>query len=314
MISFDININNIIGRKYSDNNTLCLSHFFPFTKPDIETSNEIIKKEIIKFIKKQKYFLKKSNYKIDKSIFLFCTEPSYNYLINEYKDFVKNNIFDELKLDVSFYLSCHKNDSINNIDYFFDYYLYDVNIDWDFLENYNPIKEKKFITLNNRKRQHRIDLKNFLIHHDILKNCFYSFNWDNDFNFNNNIINNNFKIENINQYYYLLKKITPRSIKNYFIDDDLWTNKNMIDNFKKSWFYIITERDYSSECIFPTEKIYKSFLYKLPFILIGNPGTLKFLKNKGFKTFEKYIDESYDEEIDYEKRKQKIYDELLRIN
>lgn len=314
MISFDININNIFSKKYCKNDTLSFSYFLPFIDSDIKLSKNQIKKEIIFFIKKQKYFLKKSQKHPSDSIFFFCTEPSYDYLINLYLPFFKENISNELNLNVEFYLTCFKNDSVHNIDHFFDYFIEHIEVDWNFFDNYEIEREKKFITLNNRKRQHRIDLKNFLNDNNILKDSFYSFNWENNFNFNNNIVNNNFNFRDVRQYYFLLKHLTLKKIKHYFINDDLWTNLEMIQLFKKSLFYIITERDYSNNCIFPTEKIYKSFLYKIPFILIGNPGTLNYLKQKGFKTFFPFINESYDNELNYQKRKKMIYDEILRLN
>ena len=35
-----------------------------------------------------------------------------------------------------------------------------------------------------------------------------------------------------------------------------------------------------------------------PFIIFGNPGTLAKLKKYGYKTFDKFWDESYDEDVD----------------
>ena len=39
----------------------------------------------------------------------------------------------------------------------------------------------------------------------------------------------------------------------------------------------------------------KAILYERPFISYGKPGTLKYLKSFGFKTFNEYWDESYDD-------------------
>jgi hypothetical protein len=311
----DININNLIGKKFIDKNTLCLSYFLPFT--EIKTdfiNNYLIEKYSINYIKKQKYLLKKQIHEYDKSIFVYVTEPSYGYLIDRYKDFLNEIIYDYLGLKNQFYLSCFINNTVNNFNYFFDQYLHDINPNWNLLEE-KTTKEKKFITLNHRERKHRIDLYDFMKNNSLLKNSFYSFLWNKDQNLGiEKNIHHDFKLQTINDYNLSLKNISFNKMKNYFLNDDLWTNQQMINFFKKSYIYIITERDYSNHCIFVTEKIYKSFLYKIPFILIGNPFTLKYLKSQGFKTFSPYIDESYDEEKNYQKRKKKIYDEILRLN
>jgi hypothetical protein len=39
-----------------------------------------------------------------------------------------------------------------------------------------------------------------------------------------------------------------------------------------------------------------------PFVVLGNPHTLKVLKSYGFKTFDKWWDESYDNEFDFKTR------------
>ena len=64
--------------------------------------------------------------------------------------------------------------------------------------------------------------------------------------------------------------------------------------------------------IFITEKTWKPILAHQPFIVIGQQKHLYALKKLGFKTFEKYIDESYDEKIGIEKYKT-IEKEIVRI-
>jgi hypothetical protein len=71
---------------------------------------------------------------------------------------------------------------------------------------------------------------------------------------------------------------------------------------------IVTETHTTPETIFLSEKIFKPIYSLQPFILIGSPNTLKKLKELGFKTFDKWWDESYDEEIDFTKRFEKIID------
>ena len=47
---------------------------------------------------------------------------------------------------------------------------------------------------------------------------------------------------------------------------------------------------------FITEKTWKAILTKRPFVLLGGIGSLQTLKDQGFKTFDNWIDESYDQQ------------------
>ena len=54
--------------------------------------------------------------------------------------------------------------------------------------------------------------------------------------------------------------------------------------------------------VFITEKTYKPIAFRHPFVIMGQPGSLKLLKSLGFETFENMFDESYDTEPDWLKR------------
>ena len=51
-----------------------------------------------------------------------------------------------------------------------------------------------------------------------------------------------------------------------------------------------------------------------PFILIGNPLSLQKLKEMGFKTFDRWWDESYDDELDFTRRFEKIMNIINEIS
>jgi hypothetical protein len=67
------------------------------------------------------------------------------------------------------------------------------------------------------------------------------------------------------------------------------------------------------ECGWWTEKTAKCLVAGKPFILLGTSGQLTELKRLGFKTFDPWIDESYDNEPNAEKRFDMIKSELHRI-
>jgi len=67
------------------------------------------------------------------------------------------------------------------------------------------------------------------------------------------------------------------------------------------------------ECGWWTEKTAKCLVAGKPFILLGTSGQLTELKRMGFKTFDPWIDESYDNEPNADKRFDMIKSELRRI-
>jgi hypothetical protein len=50
-----------------------------------------------------------------------------------------------------------------------------------------------------------------------------------------------------------------------------------------------------------------------PFIIVGPYKSLEVLRDYGFKTFHPFIDESYDKEIDPEKRMEAVKKEILNL-
>ena len=80
-----------------------------------------------------------------------------------------------------------------------------------------------------------------------------------------------------------------------------------------SYFNLISETSVSSNNVFLTEKTFKCFAWKQPFIIWGNPYSLKKLHELGYKTFHPWINESYDNIIDPYLRLRFLYREIRRI-
>lgn len=59
-------------------------------------------------------------------------------------------------------------------------------------------------------------------------------------------------------------------------------------------WHIVSETIFYQDKLHLTEKIFKPIATRRPFILLAAPGNLAYLKSYGFKTFDKWIDESYD--------------------
>lgn len=92
----------------------------------------------------------------------------------------------------------------------------------------------------------------------------------------------------------------------------LSANINLELNHNAFW-HVVTETVFYDDKLHLTEKIFKPIVSKQPFILVGAANNLKYLRSYGFKTFDRWIDESYDEEIDPDARIQKIVAELKKL-
>ena len=62
-----------------------------------------------------------------------------------------------------------------------------------------------------------------------------------------------------------------------------------------------------------TEKIFKPIVSRRPFVLVAAPGNLAYLRSYGFRTFEPWIDESYDQETNHNQRLQMIAQQIERV-
>jgi hypothetical protein len=97
--------------------------------------------------------------------------------------------------------------------------------------------------------------------------------------------------------------------EDYFVDSNLEYNLafNLNETLHLNTFVnVFTETLFEEDTIFLSEKIFKPIYCLQPFIVFGNPGTLEELQKLGFRTFGEFWDESYDQEISFTKRLEKI--------
>lgn len=80
---------------------------------------------------------------------------------------------------------------------------------------------------------------------------------------------------------------------------------------KKGLINLVFESTSGNNEIFITEKTIRSFIKGRPFLLLGNPNSLKYLRDEfGFKTFDFLFDESYDSDINEISRVKKVIQQL----
>lgn len=85
-------------------------------------------------------------------------------------------------------------------------------------------------------------------------------------------------------------------------DPDLIDNKLPRFKYAESFCTIVTETRFAEPTANFSEKVTNTMKCYRPFVLVGPPRTLEYLKILGFKTFGEFWDESYDQELDHEKR------------
>jgi hypothetical protein len=75
------------------------------------------------------------------------------------------------------------------------------------------------------------------------------------------------------------------------------------------------EIDNATPCkLFVTEKTFKPIAFQHPFMICGMNGTLKFLHNLGFETYDHIFDESYDDADFFEDKLDIIYNNIKNFN
>ena len=83
--------------------------------------------------------------------------------------------------------------------------------------------------------------------------------------------------------------------------------------YNDSMFSVVTETSAHPGEYYISEKVFKPIGQSHPFIVFGSQGTLKELRDIGFKTFSPFIDETYDTVRKAEDRCELIMGEIVRL-
>lgn len=77
--------------------------------------------------------------------------------------------------------------------------------------------------------------------------------------------------------------------------DDTWHNRGTIgSHYEQTYLSVVTETFPPRPSFFITEKVFKPILNLHPFLVLSSPGTLAWLRGRGYDTFPELFDESYD--------------------
>jgi len=181
----------------------------------------------------------------------------------------------------------------------------------------NKIRPYKFLCNNKTMtKEHRSTMAYFAIKYNLLNSGLFSFIEKIG---KNNLYSQISKlIENPNkEYIEKIESILPYELDTQHLSENEKTNfgatNNMKDWYQNTYINLVTETFFGKN-VFLSEKIFKPLSNLQPFIVLGDYGTLAELKRLGFKTFEPFIDESYDLEIEPKKRIQKIEEEIKKLS
>jgi hypothetical protein len=289
-------------------------------------SNEAI--ELAK-LNKLKFIFNISHEPFSDKNFIFKFSEEIKKLNLKESDFIffggSSNLFDlypEIKSkDFIFYFeddllisSCKKiNDLKNEPNYKLGY-----KSEWFNLNDVLNKRSKHFVCPNrNSNKSHRFTLGCFFEIKNLWDKVYCSFLQKTQ---STPIINNlsiDFKnkiLENVDSF---IKKL-PIEMDTENLNETEKESFESLRAFKKeiyldSYIHIITETNFEKD-IFPTEKLINPIIVLQPFILFGAPGYLKYIKELGFKTFNGFINESYDNEYDSGKRFEMLCNEIDRLS
>ena len=187
----------------------------------------------------------------------------------------------------------------------------------------DKIREKKFTCLNGAYRENRIIIVSELFRNGLDKDGYISLlgNYGED-------PLTEWEIDNVDKdlIKYYMDNVYPRLPIVVDLEKDVELIEPYIGHsyihemYTNSYFNIVTETSYNFDStaiignsIFLTEKTYRAIFGMQPFIVVSNPGFLKFLKSIGFKTFPEFFDESYDEIENPIERMSTIVNEIKKI-
>jgi hypothetical protein len=169
------------------------------------------------------------------------------------------------------------------------------------LENNISFTNKKlYINLNNAARYHRCKMLDALIEnnlHTLGYNTFHDV-YDEFWKYKKN---NKTQIDKIK--WDILDSTTNKSI----------AKRTQLIPYRccvQSFLWLVVETNVDSNNLFFTEKIYKPIALGMPFIVLGNPGMLRDLQARGYKTFKEYWNEDYDKDMSLDDKIKIIVDNL----
>ena len=262
------------------------------------------------------YFLDQEPfYPSTESVFDLTTNPTHKFLGPNRITVIAHSEKSDIIHDFS------KKEGYYNWYYFFHGF---AALDWYRDFEYVPPNcfdrfDKVFICYNHlisKYRSYRLHLVSNLISGDLVKFGHVSLQlqdvlgtWKQEIESKESLLSNKARVK----IYQVLKNVNQPLVINDQTPVGSLSADVMLDELTSALWHIVTETIYFQPKLHLTEKIFKPIVAKRPFMLVAAPGNLAYLKSYGFRTFDQWIDESYDLEQDHYIRIEKITAEITRL-
>ena len=224
---------------------------------------------------------------------------------------IKYNIPDELfKIWVSDFNCTQNNGKYSIMFETMNQYKHNVAyaLDNNFLED--RTFNKKFVCAMSRNSLERRKIWEYIESEPSMKeNTYYSFNFRENGSYTNPEIDKTLPHLSLERY-----DIEPNEVQRTQFAGFQVSNKSIINILCETTFhrFNIDNEEYPS--LFFTEKTFRPLAMCQPFIYVSSYGMLKKLKSYGFKTFDKWWDESYDEIENDNQRLEAIIELISNLN
>jgi hypothetical protein len=164
----------------------------------------------------------------------------------------------------------------------------------------NRLREHKYICLQRRPHMHRLALYAEMYRYKDI-GILTMGNGDHELDLLNDITTpelfENIEVNHPKSFkkFIALKDTIPREY-DVNLSEENPTSDNNYEKYLDSYLHIVSEtfQQNESDRLFFSEKMIKPFVFMQPFVLFGASNSLVTLKDLGYQTFDKWIDESYD--------------------
>lgn len=167
-------------------------------------------------------------------------------------------------------------------------------------------KNFKGLMYNRMKRRHRILFLALLKHHNYLNSTIYS--CGNSTQSIDELIDRFPYLKSDLEYF---EQLTNKSADSVDLNRTHAKSVNF-EHSADSYLHIVSE-SLTTRRTYITEKSYKPFIMMQPFVMLGNKGNVQFLRNRGYNTFDKWIDHAYDTIDDDYDRTYAAFKEIERL-
>jgi hypothetical protein len=189
----------------------------------------------------------------------------------------------------------------------------------DFYNTKGVIRDNHFLMKIRCTREHRLAVLYKMESDDLLKYGDWSFltkstryNTESVEHVTNKYNLKNIHLDKIKNIYDTAPHLLKSERDSDYTKVNAWTDVHFKPH-TDSYFEICFETYTNKENKSLTEKVFKPIINFQPFLFVAFPGALQLLKELGFKTFDGFIDESYDNETDESVRINMINDEINRL-